>query len=88
MKKSYRYNGKIYDFVDVHYECGMLYGECTTVPYRGAFAWLDDKGFQICVHPRVEAEEITSDEQHWVVPNGCHYWGGQIRNNAMWRKQW
>lgn len=22
------------------------------------------------------------------IPPGCHYWGGQIRNNAMWRKQW
>lgn len=23
-----------------------------------------------------------------IVPPGCHYWGGQIRNNAQWRKQW
>ena len=23
-----------------------------------------------------------------VVPPGCHYWGGQIRNNAEWRKKW
>ena len=23
-----------------------------------------------------------------VIPHGCHYWGGQIRNNAQWRKQW
>jgi hypothetical protein len=19
---------------------------------------------------------------------GCHYWGGQVRNNAEWRKKW
>lgn len=23
-----------------------------------------------------------------MIPHGCHYWGGQIRNNAQWRKQW
>ena len=88
MKKSYRYNGKIYDFVDVHSVNGMWCGECTTLPYRGALAWLDPKGFQIHFNPRVEAEEITHDEQTLFIPHGCHYWGGQIRNNAQWRKQW
>ena len=88
MKKSYRYNGKTYDFVDVHMGCGMLYGECTTTPHRGKFAWLDPNGFQFCFERRVEAEEITHDEQPMFIPHGCHYWGGQIRNNAQWRKQW
>lgn len=24
----------------------------------------------------------------FAIPPGCHYWGGQIRNNSIWRKQW
>lgn len=89
MKKSYCYNGKTYDFVVVHMECGMLYGECTTVPHRGKFAWLDPNGFQFERERRVEATEVQYHEQPClIVPPGCHYWGGQIRNNAQWRKQW
>ena len=88
MKKSYRYNGKTYDFVDVHTEVGCLYGTCTTIPYRGKRAWLDPHGFQFERGCRVEATEVSCRDYGLVVPHGCHYWGGQIRNNAQWRKQW
>lgn len=23
-----------------------------------------------------------------AIPYGSHYWGGEFRNNAQWRKQW
>lgn len=88
MKKSYYLDGKTYDFTDVHMEAGMLYGRCTTIPYRGKRAWLDPHGFQFEQKRRVEAQEVPYREHSLIVPPGCHYWGGEIRNNAQWRKQW
>lgn len=89
MKKSYHRNGETYNFADVHMEAGMLYGRCTTNHHYDKWAWLDPHGFQFERERRVEATEIPYREQSTlIIPPGCHYWGGEIRNNAQWRKKW
>ncbi len=37
---------------------------------------------------RDEAVAVPHSEPVLVVPPGCHYWGGKIRNNAEWRRRW
>ena len=37
---------------------------------------------------RDEAVSVPCCEPVLVVPPGCHYWGGKIRNNAEWRRRW
>ena len=78
MRKSYSVDGKVYDFIDVHMECGMLYGRCTTSPYRNQYAWLDPDGFQICGKRRVTASEVKSQVH---IDNSYTMWGGEIRDN-------
>ena len=77
MRKSYCYNGKVYDFTDVRMECGMLYGMCVTMPYYGEMAWLDPNGFQICGKRRVEASEV---KPHVHTDNSYTMWGGELRD--------
>ena len=36
----------------------------------------------------VAVEEVRQIPDPIQIPPGCHYWGGQIRNNAEWRKRW
>ena len=34
---------------------------------------------------------ITSENKHLCCNDnipGCHFWGGQVRDNAAWRKMW
>lgn len=88
MKKSYCYNGKTYVFADVHMEAGMLYGRCITHPNYDSWAWLDPHGFQFEQEHRVEALETPYHEHSLSIPHGCHYWGGEIRNNTLWHQQW
>ena len=88
MKKTYRFNGKTLNFSDVHMEAGCLYGRCTNLSHYGKWAWLDPHGFQFEREHRVEAVEVPYYENTMAVPDGCHYWGGEIRNNSAWRKQW
>lgn len=77
MRKSYCYNGKVYDFTDVHMECGMLYGKCVTMPYYGEMAWLDSSGFQICGKRRVMASEVRPQVH---TDNSYTMWGGELRD--------
>ena len=76
MRKSYSVDGRVYDFTDVHMECGMLYGCCTTSPYRDKWAWLDPYGFQIERQRRIQATEVTPT----VVDNSYAMWGGELRD--------
>ena len=87
LNKSYSVDGKVYDFTNVRTEGRFLYGRCTTHPYKDRWAWLDPYGFQIEGRRRIKAVEITRDST-LGIPHGCHYWGGEIRNNSTWRKQW
>ena len=88
MEKTYRFDGKTFNFSDVHMEAGCRYGRCTHLSHYGKWAWLDPNGFQFEREHRVEAVEVPYCENTMVVPYGCHDWGGEIRNNAVWRKQW
>ena len=36
----------------------------------------------------VAVEEVRQMPDPIQIPPGCHYWGGQIRSNAEWRKKW
>lgn len=36
----------------------------------------------------VAVEEVRQMPDPIQIPPGCHYWGGQLRNNAEWRKKW
>lgn len=85
MNKSYSINGVVYNFIDVHEECGVLVGECTTRPHWGQLAWLDPTGVQFFGESRVEATEIVHYETPFPPP-GYHYWGGELRNSAEWRR--
>jgi hypothetical protein len=60
-------------------ECGMLYGQCITGPYRGQYAWLDPEGFQICGKRRVQAEVLRPQEPT-PVDNSYTMWGGELRD--------
>ena len=87
--KRYTVGGKNYTF-DVTYEemtrCGMMWlGVCRE---NGKEAWLDAHGVQFIRERRQPAAEITYSDCALVIPAGCHYWGGEIRNNAQWRKKW
>ena len=87
--KRYTVNGKTYTF-DVSYEemtrCGMMWlGVCRE---NGKEAWLDADGVQFIGERRQSAFEVVYNNFSSVVPYGCHYWGGEIRNNKQWRKQW
>ena len=77
MKKSYSINGVVYDFTDIHFECGMFVGECTTQPHYGKLAWLDNNGFQFFYESRVEAKLIseppTTDSSYYI-------WGKELRD--------
>ena len=76
MRKSYFVDGRVYDFTDVHMECGMLYGRCTTSPYRDKWAWLDHHGFQIERQRRVQAVEVIPT----VCDNSYTMWSGELRD--------
>ena len=87
--KQYIVNCNTYTF-DVSYEemtrCGMMWlGVCRE---NGKEAWLDTHGIQFVGERRQEAHAVAYHDCSFVVPHGCHYWGGEIRNNAQWRKQW
>jgi hypothetical protein len=77
MQKSYSVNGVVYNFTNVHEECGMLVGECTTRPHWGQLAWLDDHGVQFFGESRVEAQEVIEST---LVDNSYTMWGGQLRD--------
>lgn len=77
MRKTYSVNGVVYDFTDVHMECGMLYGMCITSPYYGQYAWLDPNGFQICGKRRIQAVEVKPQVR---VDNSYTMWGGELRD--------
>lgn len=77
MKKSYSVNGVVYDFTDVHEECGMLNGMCLTPPYYGNRAWLDSHSFQLEGYRRVEAREVVEPSR---VDNSYTVWGGELRD--------
>ena len=76
MRKSYSINGVVYNFIDVHEECGMLIGKCITKPHYGQFAWLDSDGVQFFCENRVYAVEVAPSN------TDCTYmlWGGQLRD--------
>ena len=84
MRKEYEIDGKRYSFENVELQCGMLYGYCPAVK---KWAWLDPNGVQFERERRREAQEVHQTAQ-FMVPPGCHVWGGEVRNNAAWRKQW
>ena len=88
MNKSYSINGKVYNFTDVSMECGMLYGKCTTPPHNNEWAWLDPYGVQFEHQRRIAATEIFHFDTATLNPRDYHYWGGELRNNAEWRKKW
>lgn len=88
MEKTYNHNGKFFDFVDIRTESGCLYGRCNNLAHLDRWAWLDDNGFQFEGENRVEAVEVLSDKETVFVPYGCHFWGGEVRNNQAWRKAW
>ena len=84
--KRYAVNGATYTF-DVIYEemtrCGMVWlGVCRE---NGKDAWLDACGVQFDGERRQLASEVDCS---FVMPHDCHYWGGEVRNNAQWRKMW
>lgn len=85
--KYYSVNGKTLHFTDIHIEAGCLYGKCVTYPFCDKWAWLDPNGFQFEGRRRTEAREMNISVTSGI-PYGCHYWGGELRNNAEWRKQW
>ena len=88
MKKFYYHNGEIISFNDVRMEAGMLYGRCITQSNHNKWAWLDPRGFQFEQEHRIEALEVFHYEYPLAIPRCCHYWGGEIRNNILWRNQW
>ena len=80
MNKSYSVNGVVYDFTDVHMECGMLYGRCTTSPHRGKWAWLDLCGIQFegVGNRRMQATEVV--HRPTICDNSYTMWGGELRD--------
>lgn len=77
MKKSYAVNGVVYNFTNVHEECGVLVGECTTKPHWGQLAWLDPSGVQFFGESRVDAVEVVAPSD----ADGTYMlWGGQLRD--------
>lgn len=76
MQKSYSVNGVRCDFTNVHEECGMLVGECTTRPHWGQLAWLDPNGVQFFGEHRVEAVEIRAFQTDGTYT----MWGGELRD--------
>lgn len=77
MKKSYSINGVVYNFDNVHMECGVLTGECTTRPHWGQLAWLDPNGVQFFGESRVEAVEIIPQP---TTDSSYHFWGKELRD--------
>ena len=80
-------DGKVYTFdvVQDMYD-GCLYAKCRE---NGKYAFLDDcGGVQFEGEHRVLADSYNPNKSISFVPRGCHYWGGQIRNNATWRARW
>lgn len=77
MQKSYSVNGVRFDFTNVHEECGMLVGECTTKPHWGQLAWLDPHGVQFFGEHRVVAVEIVTKTP---ADNSYMMWGGELRD--------
>ena len=96
--KKFLVNGEICNF-DIIQTCKLhgehegeicYYAQCLE---NGKYAWLDEcNGVQFEGEDRVIAEPYAqpSVETRYsrFVPIGCHYWGGEIRNNEAWRKQW
>ena len=80
MNKSYSVNGVVYDFTNVHMECGMLVGECITKPHWGKLAWLDPSGIQFfgVGNRRVQAVEVV--HRPTICDNSYTVWGGELRD--------
>ena len=76
---------------NVHWcESHDLFGGCIKVDAPNkreaeniAFSMLIKKPYNFVI---VAVEEARQPQIQ--IPPGCHYWGGKIRNNAQWRKQW
>lgn len=77
MQKSYSVNGIRFDFTDVHEECGVLVGECTTRPHWGQLAWLDDHGVQFFGESRVDAKLIVDPP---TTDSSYYFWGKELRD--------
>ena len=66
---------------------GSEYAVCTCGSRKGDYAFLDiDNGVQFVNENRIVAEPYANNA--FSVPRGFHYWGGELRCNASWRKQW
>lgn len=77
MRKHYAVrNGGVYSFDDVHMECGVLCGICTTHPNEGKLAWLDTNGFQFEGSHYIQARPIDNVR----CDNSYTMWGGQLRD--------
>jgi hypothetical protein len=76
---------------NVHWcETHDLFGGCIKVDAPNkreaeniAISTLIKKPYNFVIVAVEEARQPTIQ----IMP-GCHYWGGEIRNNAQWRNKW
>lgn len=64
---------------------GSEYAVCTCGRRKGDYAFLDiDNGVQFENENRI----VAKPKETFFIPRGFHYWGGELRCNETWRKQW
>lgn len=85
--KQFIIDGKIYTFdVEQVIDDTVEYVKCRE---NGRHAFIDiDNGVQFAGGGRVIAEPYEEQKSTFIVPRGCHYWGGVVRTNKVWRAQW
>ena len=66
---------------------GSEYAVCTCGNRKGDYAFLDiGNGVQFENENRIVAEPYIKET--FFIPRGFHCWGGELRCNETWRKQW
>lgn len=86
--KRFIINGQTFTF-DVVQDMGdgSEYAVCTDGRRKGDYAFIDIyNGVQFENENRIVAEPYIDNT--FFIPRGYHYWGGELRCNETWRKQW
>ena len=86
--KRFIINGQHFTF-DVVQDMGdgSEYAVCICGSRKGDYAFIDiDNGVQFVNENRIVAEPYINNT--FSIPRGFHCWGGELRCNASWRKQW
>lgn len=66
---------------------GSEYAVCICGSRKGDYAFLDvDNGVQFENENRIVAKPYINTT--FCIPKGFHCWGGELRCNETWRKQW